>query len=73
MLKKSLKLLFQIHMEKLNCISFSKCIGVFLVIIHHAWQTVYNRIIRVRQKVVRIYFYVYDGVWVEGRFAVLSN
>jgi hypothetical protein len=40
---------------------------------HHAWQTVYNRIIRFQQKAVRIYFCEYDGVWFVGGFAVISN
>lgn len=43
------------------------------MVIHHALQTVTNRDIRVRQKVVRIYFNAYGGILAEGRFAVLSN
>jgi hypothetical protein len=43
---------------------------VFRLLSQRVWQTAYNRIIRVRQIIVRVYFRAYNRILVEGEFAV---
>jgi hypothetical protein len=45
--------------------------GIFRMLLQRVWQTAYNRIFRVQQTIVRIYFHAYNRIRVGEGFPVL--
>jgi hypothetical protein len=43
---------------KANIFSFLNICGIFRMVLQRVWQTAYNRLFRVRQIIVRIYFHI---------------